>query len=135
MQADILEQEAPTHVPTTKLSNGVDMPLMGFGTWQLSKAEAEASVRGAVKMASPASIDTSPDYRNHDAVKAALRDTPRDSYFLTTKVNPTATFTRYNAFSNTYDQVRPPAPGRLPPATGLSRAHPLFATSANSLLT
>lgn len=106
MQAEALEQqEAPTHVPTKKLSNGVDIPLMGFGTWQLSKAEAEAMVRGALKMASPVSIDTSPDYRNHDAVKAALRDTPRDSYFLTTKVNPTDQFNQFNAFSKTMDQL------------------------------
>lgn len=33
-----------TNVPTVKLSNGNDMPVLGFGVFQMSDDETEASI-------------------------------------------------------------------------------------------
>jgi 2,5-diketo-D-gluconate reductase A len=35
-------------VPTVTLANGVEMPVLGLGTWPMDDAEAEASVATAL---------------------------------------------------------------------------------------
>jgi 2,5-diketo-D-gluconate reductase A len=65
------------------------MPLLGFGTWQISDAEAPAATVAALE-AGYRHIDTATGYENEAGIGQALRtaDLPRDSVFLTTKMPP-----------------------------------------------
>ncbi|WP_155286791.1 aldo/keto reductase [Lacticaseibacillus zhaodongensis] len=78
---------------TYTLSNGVKIPIVGFGTWQTPEGEvAKHSVETAIK-AGYRHIDTAAMYGNEDAVgegiKAGLAATglSRDDLFVTTKLN------------------------------------------------
>lgn len=70
------------------LNNGVEMPVLGFGTYQMRGAECESSVLAAIK-AGYRLIDTAEAYGNEDAVGQAITKcgVPRSELFLTTKVN------------------------------------------------
>jgi diketogulonate reductase-like aldo/keto reductase len=73
---------------TTTLHNGLEMPLLGLGVWQVnSDAETERAVRIAID-AGYRSIDTAKIYGNERGVGNAIRDcgVPRDQLFITTKV-------------------------------------------------
>jgi 2,5-diketo-D-gluconate reductase A len=73
---------------TVRLANGVEMPLLGFGTYKITdQEEAERSVCTALE-AGYRSIDTASVYDNEGAIGRALRvcGIPRDEIFLTTKV-------------------------------------------------
>jgi len=73
---------------TTTLNNGVEMPLLGLGVWQMnSDAETERAVRMAVD-AGYRSIDTARIYGNERGVGNAIRGcgVPREQLFVTTKV-------------------------------------------------
>jgi 2,5-diketo-D-gluconate reductase A len=74
--------------PAVPLSEG-RMPLLGFGTWQISDAEAPAATAAALE-AGYRHIDTATGYENEAGIGQALRtaDLPRDSVFLTTKMPP-----------------------------------------------
>jgi 2,5-diketo-D-gluconate reductase A len=74
--------------PGVPLSEG-RMPLLGFGTWQISDAEAPASTAAALE-AGYRHIDTATGYENEAGIGQALRSAnlPRDSVFLTTKMPP-----------------------------------------------
>ena len=72
----------------TTLNNGLPMPLLGFGVWQISgDAETERVVRQAID-AGYRSIDTAMIYGNERGVGRAIRacGVPRDQFFITTKV-------------------------------------------------
>ena len=76
----------PSH--TTLLNNGVVMPLLGLGVWQInSDAETERVVRLAID-AGYRSIDTAKIYGNERGVGKAIRagGVPREQLFVTTKV-------------------------------------------------
>lgn len=66
---------------------GVEIPKIGFGTWQLKGDEAHHCVLEALN-AGYRHIDTAQAYQNEEYVGRGLRDSglPRDDYFLTTKV-------------------------------------------------
>ncbi len=70
------------------LSNGMEMPALGFGTFQTGGAECENSVKLAVAEGYRL-IDTAQAYGNEEYVGRALAScgVPRDRLFLTTKVN------------------------------------------------
>lgn len=73
---------------TTTLNNGVRMPLLGLGVWQVnSDVETERTVRMAIE-AGYRSIDTAKIYGNERGVGHAIRacGVPRDQLFITTKV-------------------------------------------------
>jgi 2,5-diketo-D-gluconate reductase A len=76
-------------VPTVTLPGEVAMPMVGFGTWQLGGAEAEASARTALEVGYR-HIDTAMVYGNESRVGRALRDSglDRGEVFLTTKLPP-----------------------------------------------
>ena len=78
-------------VPTERaaLPAGGAIPLLGFGTWQLSGATARASVAHALE-AGYRHLDTATIYRNEAEVGAGLRDSgvDRREVFLTTKCPP-----------------------------------------------
>ena len=70
------------------LNNGVKMPLLGFGVYQMSDlAECERSVEAALRIGYRL-IDTAAAYRNEEAVGRAIRASglPRDALFITTKL-------------------------------------------------
>ena len=72
---------------TITLNNGVEMPLMGYGVWQIAPAECEQYVSEALK-AGYRSIDTAQAYYNEEGVGEAISKSgiPRKELFLTTKV-------------------------------------------------
>ena len=54
-------------IPTRKLSNGVEMPYLGFGTWKLKGEECSQMVKYALDTGYTA-IDTAQVYLNEEAV-------------------------------------------------------------------
>jgi len=73
---------------TYVLANGVKMPKVGFGTWQIPNGdEAYQSVSLALKHGYR-HIDTAAAYRNEESVGQAIRDSkiPRKDVFVTTKL-------------------------------------------------
>lgn len=69
------------------LSNGVKMPILGYGVYQITKAECERCVLDALK-AGYRSLDTAQSYFNEEEVGEAIKKSgmPREDIFLTTKV-------------------------------------------------
>lgn len=69
------------------LSNGVKMPQLGYGVYQVTKEECERCVLDALK-AGYRLIDTAQSYFNEEEVGAAMKKSgiPREEIFLTTKV-------------------------------------------------
>jgi diketogulonate reductase-like aldo/keto reductase len=67
------------------------MPLLGFGTWQITGPQAYDAVRTALDVGYR-HVDTATVYRNEEEVGRALADSgvPRDEVFVTTKVPPHA---------------------------------------------
>jgi 2,5-diketo-D-gluconate reductase A len=74
--------------PAVQLTNH-SMPLLGFGTWQISDAEATAATAFALE-AGYRHIDTATGYGNEAGIGRALAAAalPRDSVFITTKLPP-----------------------------------------------
>ena len=74
--------------PTVTLNNGVDMPLLGFGVFQVpDPAESERSVRDALDVGYRL-LDTAASYGNEAPVGAAIRGSgiDRADIFVTTKL-------------------------------------------------
>jgi len=70
------------------LNNGVEMPILGFGVFQVTDlAECERSVLDAISTGYRL-IDTAASYMNEDAVGRAIRRSgvPREDLFITTKL-------------------------------------------------
>ncbi|MFC3574191.1 aldo/keto reductase [Streptomyces yaanensis] len=74
-------------VPPIILNNGVEMPQLGFGVWQVPDDEAERAVATALE-AGYRSIDTAAIYDNEEGVGKAVAasDVPREDLFITTKL-------------------------------------------------
>ena len=72
---------------TVKLSNGVEMPVLGYGVFQIAPEDTERCVRQAIEVGYR-SIDTAQAYFNEAQVGEALAGcgVGRDQIFLTTKV-------------------------------------------------
>ena len=72
---------------TIKLNNGVDMPLEGFGVFQIAPDACEAAVLNALETGYRM-IDTAQAYYNEEGVGHALKASglPREDIFLVTKV-------------------------------------------------
>jgi 2,5-diketo-D-gluconate reductase A len=75
------------HNPTVTIAPGVEMPLVGIGTWQATGSEAYDAVRAALAVGYR-HIDTATMYGNEREVGRALRDSsvPREDVFVTTKL-------------------------------------------------
>lgn len=110
-------------IPTVTLNNGIEMPMLSLGIWQFSDAEVEEIVPLALKVGYN-HFDASIFYGtpenngrpNQPALGRVLADVPRDSYFLTTKIDPsyeastpysvvTSALTVGNAYYRTLEQV------------------------------
>lgn len=70
------------------LNNGIEMPVLGFGVWQIPDANTcEQAVYDAL-MAGYRLIDTAAAYENEEAVGKAIKRSgvPREEIFVTTKL-------------------------------------------------
>lgn len=76
-----------TTIPNVTLNNGVQMPQLGFGVFQISDDETEAAVTAALR-AGYRSIDTAAIYGNETGVGRALAQSsiPRSELFVTSKL-------------------------------------------------
>ncbi|GAT74684.1 oxidoreductase [Microbacterium sp. HM58-2] len=74
-------------VPTVTLNNGIEMPQLGFGVFQVPDAETTAAVSAAIR-AGYRSIDTAAIYGNEAGVGRAIAESgiARDDLFVTSKV-------------------------------------------------
>ncbi len=75
-------------VPNYKLNNGVEIPQVGYGTWQIPDgADTENAVLAALKCGYT-HIDTAYAYYNEKGVASAVQKSgiPREKLFLTTKL-------------------------------------------------
>lgn len=74
-------------VPSITLNNGVRIPQVGLGVFQVPDAGAQATVEQALERGYR-HVDTAAGYDNEDGVGAALRASgiPRDELFVTTKL-------------------------------------------------
>ena len=72
---------------TVKLNNGIEMPILGYGVFQVSPEECERCVLDAVS-AGYRLIDTAQAYYNEEGVGTAIAKcgVPRSELFLTTKI-------------------------------------------------
>lgn len=77
-----------TTIPSVTLSNGVVMPAIGFGVFQIPDDAMDATVRHALA-AGYRAFDTAPMYGNERSLGRALTDSgvPREELFVTTKVS------------------------------------------------
>jgi len=73
---------------TLTLRNGVVIPLLGFGTWQIKDGEEAYASTLAALTAGYRHIDTAAAYRNESSIGRAIKDSgiPRDQLFITTKL-------------------------------------------------
>ena len=69
------------------LNNGVKMPVLGFGVYQIPPSDTERAVSEALEVGYR-HIDTAAVYKNEEAVGKAIAASgiPRDDLFVTTKV-------------------------------------------------
>lgn len=77
-----------TTIPAVTLNNGVAMPILGFGVFQVpDPAECERSVRDAIDVGYRL-LDTAAPYGNEEAVGAAIKShgIDRSELFVTTKL-------------------------------------------------
>jgi 2,5-diketo-D-gluconate reductase A len=76
-----------TEIPNVTLNNGVEMPIFGFGVYQIPAEETERAVSDALA-AGYRSFDTAAAYQNEEAVGRAIAASgiPREELFVTTKL-------------------------------------------------
>src|SRR3954453_14390140 len=74
-------------IPTVRLNNGVEMPVLGFGVYQIPTDQTEQAVTDALA-AGYRSLDTAAAYANEEAVGRAIKNSgiPREELFVTTKL-------------------------------------------------
>jgi diketogulonate reductase-like aldo/keto reductase len=73
--------------PTIKLNNGVEIPQIGLGVWQIPNGTVEGAIAAALE-AGYRSIDTAAAYNNEEGVGNAIAASslPREELFITTKL-------------------------------------------------
>lgn len=76
-----------SQVPSITLNNGVEMPQLGFGVWQVPDTEAAKAVRTAIE-SGYRSIDTAAIYENEQGTGEAIAASgvAREELFVTTKL-------------------------------------------------
>ncbi len=90
---------------TVKLNNGNECPVIGIGTFMLSPADAEISVKEALKMGYRL-VDTAAAYVNERAVGRGIKSSgvPRENIFLSTKIWPSE-YENENAVDETLERL------------------------------
>ncbi|MFB7558642.1 aldo/keto reductase [Streptomyces brevispora] len=76
-----------SQVPSLTLNNGVEMPQLGFGVWQVPDDEAAKAVATAIE-SGYRSIDTAAIYQNEEGTGKAIASSgvAREELFVTTKL-------------------------------------------------
>lgn len=71
---------------TVTLNNGMQMPVLGFGTYQIESVNTKKAVKQAIN-AGYRLIDTAQYYGNEAGVGQAVKESgiSRDQFFITTK--------------------------------------------------
>ena len=71
----------------TTLSNGIKMPMLGFGVYKIAPNDCERCVLDAIKAGNKL-IDTAQYYENEEAVGNAIKNSgiPREEFFIVTKI-------------------------------------------------
>jgi 2,5-diketo-D-gluconate reductase A len=74
-------------IPTVTLNTGIEMPILGFGVFQIPAEQTEETVLHALE-AGYRALDTAASYGNEEAVGRAIASSgvPRDELFITTKL-------------------------------------------------
>jgi diketogulonate reductase-like aldo/keto reductase len=77
-------------IPSTKLNNGITMPLLGLGVYDMYQKQAEQAVETALEIGYRL-IDTASMYENEKEIGNAIKNSAvkRAEIFLTTKLNNT----------------------------------------------
>jgi 2,5-diketo-D-gluconate reductase A len=90
-----------TTIPTVTLNNGVQIPQLGFGVFQVPPEETQRIVEDALE-AGYRHIDTAAAYRNEAGVGAAIAASgiPREEIFVTTKLRNGEQGMAHEAFQN-----------------------------------
>ncbi|MEI6695650.1 MAG: aldo/keto reductase [Bacteroidota bacterium] len=72
---------------TFKLANGIEIPKIGLGTWQIPNKIASAAVHSAIKVGY-SHIDTAAAYKNESGVALGIKQSGifRNNIFITTKI-------------------------------------------------
>lgn len=72
---------------TATLNNGIEMPMIGFGVYQVSDEETEKAVLSALEQGYRL-LDTAAIYGNEAGVGRAIKASgiPREEIFVTTKL-------------------------------------------------
>ncbi len=88
-----------------KLNNGVEMPMIGLGTFMISPEDAEVAVREGLKIGYRL-IDTANMYLNERAVGRGIKESgvPREEIFISTKLWITE-FENENAVDETLERL------------------------------
>lgn len=75
------------NMETVRLSNGIEMPMIGYGVYQIDPAECERCVSDALKTGYRM-IDTAQAYHNEEGVGTAVAKSgiARDELFIVTKI-------------------------------------------------
>lgn len=105
-----MQQKTYTGQPVITLNNGVDIPALGFGVWQMEDLqECENAVDKAIETGYRM-IDTASIYQNETAVGNAVRNsgTDREDVFITSKlwVQDTSYEKAKGAFHRTLDRLQ-----------------------------
>jgi diketogulonate reductase-like aldo/keto reductase len=81
---------ANNSIPSTKLNNGITMPLLGLGVYDMYQKQAEQAVETALEIGYRL-IDTASMYENEKEIGNAIKNSAvkRAEIFLTTKLNNT----------------------------------------------
>ena len=74
-------------IPSIKLNNGIAMPQLGLGTWNLQGKEALQAVTQALEQGYR-HIDTAEAYYNEMEIGKAIKKIPREELFITSKISP-----------------------------------------------
>lgn len=92
---------------TKQLANGVQIPQVAFGTWQIPSGDTAYQAVTAALKAGYRHIDTALAYRNEASVGQAIRDSgiPRDQIFVTTKL-PAETKTYRGALADFEESIK-----------------------------
>lgn len=81
----------PSRMKYVELSEGVQIPIVGLGTWRAQPKEVEQAVSTALKFGYR-HIDTAFNYNNEEAIGVAVKEWldsgagKREELFITTKV-------------------------------------------------
>src|SRR6476620_11908202 len=81
------QQPKEPRMHNVTLNNGVEMPILGFGVFQIPEEETQAAVEAALA-AGYRHLDTAASYGNEAAVGAAIKASgiAREELFVTTKL-------------------------------------------------